>query len=242
MDSVKSKIKKSIYNLFPKHFKNFLAQEILNNHDYFKYLNISFSQEGEDQILSHLFYGIENGFFIDVGAHHPIKYSNTYKFYLKGWRGINIDAMPGSMVEFQKIRPGDINLELGVSAKNETLDYAIFNSTGINTFSKDFVQKMIDKGSILTNTIHVNTQRLETILATYLPEKQEIDFLTIDVENFEMEVLQSNDWNRFRPKVILVESLELKTKKQLETFFRTVDYDFIAQTVNNIYFTTKKHP
>ena len=72
--------------------------------------NLCYSQNGEDLILNRFLENKEKGFFIDVGAHHPIRFSNTYLFYKKGWSGINIDAMPGSMTKFNKIRPKDINI------------------------------------------------------------------------------------------------------------------------------------
>ena len=73
--------------------------------------NICYSQNGEDLILNRFLENKKNGFYIDIGAHHPIRFSNTYLFYKKGWRGINIDAMPGSMDLFNKIRSRDINIE-----------------------------------------------------------------------------------------------------------------------------------
>jgi hypothetical protein len=74
----------------------------------------SWSQEGEDLILQRIFEGQTTGFYIDVGAHHPRRFSNTFSFYRLGWQGLNIDAMPGSMVAFEKDRPPDINLEIGI--------------------------------------------------------------------------------------------------------------------------------
>jgi hypothetical protein len=69
----------------------------------------SFSQEGEDMVLRKEFQDKLNGFYIDIGAYHPQKYSNTCYFYCKGWRGINVDPTPGSMDVFKKERPNDIN-------------------------------------------------------------------------------------------------------------------------------------
>ena len=77
----------------------------------------SWSQEGEDMILHRIFGGKKSGFYVDVGAHHPKRFSNTYFFYCHGWRGINIDAMPGRMKLFNQWRPKDINLEMGVAEK-----------------------------------------------------------------------------------------------------------------------------
>src|SRR6186713_1276577 len=75
-----------------------------------KYYSISYSQEGEDLILKRFFSEKSGGFYVDVGAHHPKRFSNTYMFYKEGWSGINIDAMPGSMKLFNKVRSKDINL------------------------------------------------------------------------------------------------------------------------------------
>src|SRR5690349_18351333 len=75
----------------------------------------SYSQEGEDMVLRRVFEHKAHGFYVDVGAHHPMRFSNTYFFYRRGWRGINIDARPGSKREFDRARPRDINVECGVA-------------------------------------------------------------------------------------------------------------------------------
>ncbi len=72
---------------------------------------LSYSQEGEDLILQRFFETKENGFYIDVGAHNPTRFSNTFIFYLKGWRGINIEPTPGSKTAFDSVRPKDLNIE-----------------------------------------------------------------------------------------------------------------------------------
>lgn len=75
----------------------------------------SYALQGEDLILKEIFHQVKNGFYVDVGAHHPFKFSNTYFFYKRGWRGINIDALPHSMNLFNQFRPRDINVECGVT-------------------------------------------------------------------------------------------------------------------------------
>ena len=83
--------------------------------------NYSYAQEGEDRILMRYFDGRKKGFYLDVGAHHPKLYSNTYLFYNQGWNGINIDAMPGSMEIFNKQRSRDINIEAAISKNTEKI-------------------------------------------------------------------------------------------------------------------------
>ena len=78
------------------------------------YKNLSYSQNGEDRILHRIFENQKSGFYVDIGAHHPFRFSNTFLFYKMGWKGINVDAMPKSMEIFKRFRPRDINLELAV--------------------------------------------------------------------------------------------------------------------------------
>lgn len=170
----------------------------------------SYSQQGEDTILRILFDGIENGFYVDVGAHHPKQYSNTYYFYKRGWRGMNIDAMPGSMEKFKKSRPRDINLEMGVSRAGGPLEYFAFNEPGLSGFSKENSNNVsADHSRYVIFAKVIDTLPLREILDRYLPEGQTIDFLSVDVEGLDAEVLESNDWHKYAPDVVLTEALDL---------------------------------
>ena len=138
--------------------------------------NLCYSQNGEDLILNRFLNNKKEGFFVDIGAHHPIRFSNTYLFYKKGWSGINIDAMPGSMILFNKLRPKDINIEKGVSLENENIMFYQFNESALNTFSKkEAFSKNKDGYKIIkSNLVEVDT--LENILNKYMPLNTKIDF------------------------------------------------------------------
>lgn len=205
--------------------------------------NTSYSQEGEDILLSRLLEGKKKGFYIDIGAHHPKRFSNTYFFYQRGWRGINIDAMPGSMKLFRKIRPRDINLELGISKIEQELTYYIFNEPALNTFSEKLASErekkfsqytVIDKKKLICKT-------LESVLNEHLKEKTRIDFMSIDVEGLDLEVIQSLNLSKYRPQIILIESLEndyLKiTNTDLYNYLSKYDYKVIAKTKNTFFFS-----
>lgn len=207
----------------------------------YQHHSLSFSQEGEDRILTRLFERQEKGFYIDIGAHHPQLFSNTYLFYLRGWRGINIDAMPGSMDAFREIRPDDINLELAIAEKEGELTYHMFNNPAYNGFSEELsekrnglrgVVKLIDRKS-------VKTYRLDDILDKYLPDSAAVDFMSIDVEGLDYQVLLSNSWDKYRPKFILIEELNFDLSQPLEasksyTFLINQGYKLFAKTVNTI--------
>lgn len=173
-----------------------------------KYRSFTFSQEGEDLLINRILNNKENGFFIDVGAHHPIRFSNTYFFYRKGWRGINVDAMPGSMKAFQQFRPEDINIEAAISSQIENLTYYRFNEPALNTFVESEAQKKDGlHGYRIEEKIEIKTMTLSSIVQQHLPAGKEVDFLSIDVEGLDLEVLQSNDWSRVSPRLIVIEDL-----------------------------------
>jgi FkbM family methyltransferase len=169
--------------------------------------NLCYGQDGEDLILDRMLEGQPSGFYVDVGAHHPLRFSNTYLFYRRGWRGINIDAEPGSMRPFRKHRGRDINVECGVGSRPGKLPYYRFNEPALNTFDEAEANLKNRPPYRLVERVEVAVRRLDDLLAEYLPTGQVIDFLTIDVEGKDLEVLESNDWGRFRPRFILAETL-----------------------------------
>lgn len=199
--------------------------------------NLCYSQNGEDLILNRFLDNKKEGFFVDVGAHHPIRFSNTFLFYKKGWSGINIDAMPGSMAAFNKIRPKDINVEKGIALKNDKLTFYQFNESALNTFSKEeaFSKNKDDYKIIQRNLIEVDT--LENILDKYMPINTKIDFLNIDAEGKDEEVLISNNWVKYKPSYILIEILREvylgKNNCSIKKFLKTKGYI----PINKIYDT-----
>jgi hypothetical protein len=131
----------------------------------------SYSQEGEDLILYRILYGkINKGFYVDVGAHHPKRFSNTYFFYKRGWCGINIEPMPGSKKIFDKYRTKDINLEIPISSREEELTYYVFNDPALNGFSKETsLHRNTLKDYKIINTINMKTRTLISVLNEHLP-------------------------------------------------------------------------
>lgn len=204
------------------------------------FLNISYSQEGEDLILGRVFESKASGFFVDVGALHPVRFSNTYKFYELGWNGINIDATPGSMELFTRMRPRDVNLEVPISDTAQTLPYYIFNEPALNTFSKELADERNGKDIYkIEKVVKIRTQTLGEVLKAHVPPNTLIDFLTVDVEGFDLKALKSNDWKLFRPTYVLTES-ELPIAKSLDSelvlFMHDTGYDLFARTANTSIF------
>jgi FkbM family methyltransferase len=224
--------------ILPKWMVEKLALTILRD-----YSTKSYSQEGEDMILRRILGDNRKGFYVDIGAHHPKRFSNTYYFYKRGWRGINIDATPGSMKAFNKSRPADINIEVPVSRKHQTLTFYMFDEPALNGFSKQLSEQRSANGQSyrIIQTIDIDTVTLSEILTKHLPEGQQIDFMSIDVEGWDYDVLVSNDWNRFKPKIILVEMLNRSLKDlfnhEITKLLSTKGYVITSKTMNTVFFT-----
>lgn len=239
-----SNLKKILNIITPKKVKHYFREQGISEYkEQMKFSNISFSQEGEDIILNRFLNHKTNGFFVDIGAHHPKRFSNTFSFYKKGWRGINIDAMPDSMNAFRKERPEDINLEIGISKTQKKLTYYMFNEPALNTFSEIEAKKKDGLASYkIIEKRTISTYTLSTILDKYLGENQNIDFITIDAEGLDLEVIQSNNWDKYRPTFVLVEDLkkhefiELPLLSELYKTMQNLNYTLVAKTFNTLFF------
>jgi FkbM family methyltransferase len=227
------------------HLKN-MAKRGLAAVNWTPYQVRSFSQEGEDVILRRILGEKQMGFYVDVGAHHPIRFSNTYLFYCLGWQGINIDAMPGSMGNFHAERARDINLEIPVMRTKEKLTYYQFNEPALNGFSKDLsISRDGLRDYKIIRTVEIEGRPLSELLGEHLPPNTEIDFLSVDVEGLDLDVLESNDWLRFRPKVVLVEvlssSLATIQFNPICAFMELNNYQIFAKAVNTVFFLSEEY-
>ncbi|NML38529.1 FkbM family methyltransferase [Chitinophaga sp. G-6-1-13] len=228
MSKVKNMTKKLLAALFPR----------------IRYGVMAYSSEGEDLILRRIFGKKHKGVYVDVGAHHPFRFSNTYLFYRKNWRGINIDPQPGMQALFNKYRPGDTNLEMGVSGVPQELTYAIFNEPALNTFSAERVLEYTQKPDYqVIDRKTVKTAPLADILDRYLSAGTPIDFITIDVEGMDLEVLRSNNWDKYRPSYVLVESQPYDIEKEdseVFSFMREMGYSIFAKTCYTYFFKNNR--
>lgn len=203
--------------------------------------NMSYSQEGEDMILARFFENRVSGFYVDIGAHHPIRFSNTYKFYCRGWKGLNVDATPGSMGIFRYLRPRDISVEAAVGVGGQHLMFYEFNDPALNTLSAEVAKERNVGRYRVLRKVPLVTQSMEELLSAYVPKGTQIDFLSIDVEGLDYQVLCSNDWVRHKPELILAECLGAVTMEQAAAgpVFRLLSghgYEIVAKTVNTVFF------
>jgi FkbM family methyltransferase len=157
-------------------------------------------------VLRGIFGAKKDGFYVDIGAHHPIYFSNTYHFYLKGWRGINIEATPEVISQFNQLRKKDLNLNVCIGPESgKEVTFFEFDQPALNTTIEDVANESEKRGFKLTRKRKMTTQNINEIIKANLPSGKEIDFLSIDIEGLDEMVLGTLDFDKYKPKVIVVE-------------------------------------
>jgi len=187
--------------------------------DEWKHVLLSFSQFGEDlAVLRHF----ENriGYFVDVGAHHPIRFSNTYLLYRRGWSGINVDANPDALELFRKKRPRDLSIHAAISDKIEQVEFSLYAESALSRIEVKSGPASVGNATMPepVKKIVLTTTTLEKLLSANLPPGKKIDFLNVDCEGHDLPVLASNDWSRFRPEVVAVEDWEMGESSAIDRF------------------------
>ena len=167
------------------------------------YMIPSFSQLGEDATLRWLFGNRTKGYYVDVGCHYPFHHSNTAVLHVwLGWSGINIDIDKKAIDAFDLARPGDTNIHSAVGSRKSRVQCAIYDDkyqSTISTILPDF------RRDLPHEIREIEMSPLADLLDSYLPEGQTIDFLNVDAEGCDFDVLSSNDWSRYQPKAVAVE-------------------------------------
>lgn len=164
----------------------------------------SYSQFGEDMVVKSLLRTVKNGFYVDVGCADPVLYSVTHYFYKKGWRGINIDPNPAFAGRYRALRPRDKFVNMGVGESQKEMTYHAFNDETYNSFDASEAERYIKerKDVRLLSKTPIVVRPLADILKEH--DVKHIDFLNVDAQGLDLEVLNSHDWS-ILPTVIAVE-------------------------------------
>ncbi|HLP35720.1 FkbM family methyltransferase [Lacibacter sp.] len=236
----------SFFNL--KEFKKIITST------FFRHLRSSYSQSGEDIIISDLFarLNIVQPSYLDIGANEPVALSNTYRLYTKGSRGVCIEPNPVLYKKLRQTRKKDVCINAGIAFNEKTeADYYVFqdDAHGLNTFSKtdaDFWEqtgiealgRFQVKEVIKTKLININE-----IIANYFNPYP--NFISLDVEGLDLQIAQTLDFDKYKPEVFCVETLMYTSNKkeiknlELINFFEDNGYFVYADTYINTVFCRK---
>lgn len=205
-------IKKYIYqNVLPR-LRN-MRRNLTDN------ARTSYSQCGEDLIVKHVLgvLGISTVSYLDIGAHHPQYLSNTYLFYANGDRGVCVEPDPVLFQEFVVQRPDDVNLNCGVGAESGSAEFYVMSTSTLNTFSKEEAQRYQSYGTYqIVKTLKMELRTINDILENFFSSCPH--FVSLDVEGLDYLILNSMNFEKFRPQVFCLETLsftEDKTERKL---------------------------
>ena len=170
----------------------------------------SFSQEGEDLIIQRILKDnnikFKDLFYLDIGAGHPLKYSNTFYFYIRGSKGISVDAFEKSISLHRIFRPNDISYNLLLGYNDEINNYYRYKQSELNTMNQNRVKKLESYNIFPTEIKKIKKTNIKNFFdITIGKDLEKINFLNIDIEEGEVELLKKINWNIFKPKLICIE-------------------------------------
>jgi FkbM family methyltransferase len=167
---------------------------------------ISYAQRFEDLYLLRCFGTRNDGFYIDIGSGHPVYDNMSFAFYLRGWRGITVEPNPWLARLSRAVRPRDRHIEALVGATSgEAAFYLVADFHGLSTMIESNARSAQAEFGKSCRTITAPVMTLEELCDRYA--RSEIDFLKVDVEGAEQDVLRHGNWYKHRPKVVIAEAL-----------------------------------
>lgn len=186
-----------------------------------QFVRTHFSQFGEDLAVQRWAkkLKIENGCYLDVGAFHPIYISNTFLLHRDGWSGVNVDMNPDKIEEFKRLRPGDDNICRAISAKKK--QYVISDK---GTPSECLKELTTDDVTDSSKQVIIESSPLAEVLSYTSLANRRIDYLNVDCEGHDLEVIQQLDFEIYDPQIITIEALDAESQNQIRSFLDKKGY------------------
>jgi len=202
--------------------------------------NRFFSQLGEDMLLATYFRSkrknsridefigrvrLHPGYYIDVGGYSPKRLSNSYWFYKRGWSGVTVEPNPEAKIWFRLLRPRDMHVCAAITDIESKVYYYSNGYSGVNFISNEVLTK---EG---VNRTEISGLSLKSLIEKFVPMNQKIDFMSIDCEGHDLNVLKSNDWNKYRPEIVVAETSE---DSDVTKFMEANMYKVVAMTFGSV--------
>ena len=203
---------------------------------YSELISKSYSERYEDVIIDSVLGNKDTGVYLDIGAYDPYKLSNTKRFYDRGWRGCNIEPNPTRFERFIRARRDDVNLNAGISDFTGKQVFFEAEHEYFSTFSEERACELKAMGEKIRREVEVPVITLQEVFVEHL-KGAPVDFCSIDTEGMDLIILKSNDWRRFRPRVVCVEVSLAQGQTEggqqagsVESFLTSVGYKKYSET------------
>lgn len=206
----------------------------------------SFSQEGEDLIINRIFnfnkIKPKNIFYLDIGAGHPIRYSNTLLFYHQGAKGITVDAHYKNIFLHKFLRPKDLSFNFLLGNSTEIVEYYKFKQPELNTTSQSKVKKLAEHNIFSLDKEKIIQKKFNDFLNNEIKDNlSKINFLNVDIEGGELSLVKEIDWTKFKPNIICIEIANNNFNEIFESeIYRIIslrEYKLFSKLYNSVIFT-----
>ncbi|HEX2175755.1 MAG TPA: FkbM family methyltransferase [Nocardioidaceae bacterium] len=165
---------------------------------------LSYSQFGEDITAQNLLRNVGSGFYVDIGAHHPLRHSNTAMLHMKGWQGVTVEPMLQGFRAFQRFRPHAINVRAAIHNEKDSVTLYKFRGGLANTVMKERAEDMRESKEVVGEEI-VPALNLNGVFERHVPEGVRVNYLTVDIEGYDTEAILAFDLDKYRPDVVCIE-------------------------------------
>lgn len=193
-----------------------------------------YSQGLEDQFLAEYFGAGYRGFYIDVGANHPFVISNTYRLYRQGWHGITAEPIRYLWERHLELRPRDIAVNVGVGDQPGTLTFHQIVPSSLSTFDAARAEQLVAEGCERRPALSIAVVTLAELYRRH-GGSAAVDLLSVDVEGWDLKVLEGNDWSVLRPRLVLCEVLP-ETLEPIDAFMRSQGYALLKVLGGNHFY------
>lgn len=194
----------------------------------------TFSQYGEDRFVLEYFNGKKSGRYLDIGASHPFRISNTYLLYTNGWTGVTVEPIPRLVSLHCKWRPKDEVLPVAIGADADKLKFFEMTPSVLSTLDKGTAETYVNEGRArIFRTYDIPIMSITDVLERAF-KGGHVDFLSIDVEGLDASLLESADLAKWRPSLICIETNDDAAKSRIETSFSDADYRIVREVGDNL--------
>lgn len=211
--------------------------DILKKILYLFLIKKSYSQDHEDLFLVNYFKNKKEGFYLDLGCHHPKRFSNTYLLYKKGWKGINIDANKWAIILFKFLRPRDQNMCALINTSYEPVCFYQFNESALNgILLPQRVAKLKQMGFKVKRKKTIQPITIQDVIDKYNLSKKRIDFLKIDVEGLDFEIVKNISFSDLNIELLMIEKGSKQENNEIKKYLAVNSYKITHESKRNYIF------
>ena len=208
--------------------------DLLKNITFLGLVKKNYSQDKEDLFLINYFKEISKGYYVDIGCHHPKRFSNTYLLYKKGWNGINVDANKWTIVLFNLFRRRDANFCVVLSDSSHPVVFYEFNESALNEIlSTERVAKLVELGIHPKREKKITPIPIQDFIEQNKLKDRKINFFKIDVEGLDFEIIKKIDLKNINIDLLMIEKSDEKENKRIIQFLKEQSYDLIYESNRN---------